>query len=77
MYHVCELIEGQTLRQWMIDNPNPDLESVRDIVEQISKGLRAFHRMEMLHQDLRPNPTIATVTIDPRAKELGPVFGLS
>jgi serine/threonine protein kinase len=28
---------------------------VRGIVEQIAKGLRAFHRMEMLHQDLRPD----------------------
>ena len=37
----------------MIDNPDPDLETVRGIVEQIEKGLRAFHRMEMLHQDLQ------------------------
>ena len=39
----------------MIDNPKPDLETVRNIVEQIAKGLRAFHRKEMLHQDLRPD----------------------
>jgi serine/threonine protein kinase len=32
-----------------------DLETVRGIVEQIAKGLRAFHRKEMLHQDLRPD----------------------
>ena len=38
----------------MIDNPKPDLETVRGIVEQIARGLRAFHRLEMLHQDLRP-----------------------
>jgi len=43
------------LAQWMIDNPKPDLETVRGIVEQIAKGLRAFHRLEMLHQDLRPD----------------------
>jgi serine/threonine protein kinase len=39
----------------MIDNPNPPLETVRDIIEQIARGLQAFHRMEMLHQDLRPD----------------------
>ncbi len=39
----------------MIDNPKPDLEVVRGIVEQIARGLRAFHRLEMLHQDLRPD----------------------
>lgn len=55
LYIVTEFIEGQTLAQWMIDNPKPNIETVRGIVEQIAKGLRAFHRMEMLHQDLRPN----------------------
>lgn len=54
LYVVTEFVDGQTLRQWMIDNPRPDLETVRGIVEQIARGLRAFHRMEMLHQDLRP-----------------------
>jgi serine/threonine protein kinase/serine/threonine protein phosphatase PrpC len=60
LYVVTEFIEGQTLAQWMLDHPKPDLETVRGIVEQIGKGLRAFHRMEMLHQDLRP----ANVMID-------------
>jgi serine/threonine protein kinase len=55
LYVVTEFIDGQTLTQWMIDNPKPDLETVRGIVEQIAKGLRAFHRLEMLHQDLRPD----------------------
>ncbi|HHI69432.1 MAG TPA: serine/threonine protein kinase, partial [Rhodobacteraceae bacterium] len=54
IYTVTEYIEGQTLAQWMTDNPKCDLETMRGIVEQIAKGLRAFHRKEMLHQDLRP-----------------------
>lgn len=54
LYVVTEFIDGQTLTQWMIDNRKPDLETVRGIIEQITKGLRAFHRLEMLHQDLRP-----------------------
>ena len=55
LYVVTEYIDGQTLSQWMIDNPRPEVETVRGIVEQIAKGLQAFHRLEMLHQDLRPN----------------------
>ncbi|HUN96306.1 MAG TPA: bifunctional protein-serine/threonine kinase/phosphatase [Bradyrhizobium sp.] len=55
LYLVTEFVDGQTLTQWMIDNPRPDLETVRGIVEQIASGLRSFHRMEMLHQDLRPD----------------------
>ncbi|WP_033411719.1 bifunctional protein-serine/threonine kinase/phosphatase [Methylosarcina fibrata] len=55
LYFATEFVEGRTLTQWMIDHPRPDLETVRGIVEQIAKGLRAFHRLEMLHQDLRPD----------------------
>ena len=54
LYTVTEVIEGQTLRQWMTDNPKPDLETVRGIIEQIGRGLQALHRAEILHQDLRP-----------------------
>ena len=60
LYIVTEFIEGQTLVQWMQDNPKPDMETVRGIVEQIAKGLGSFHRQEMLHQDLRP----ANIMID-------------
>ena len=55
IYVVAEHLEGETLTQWMIDNPKPDLAAVRGIVEQIAKGLQAFHRLEMVHQDLKPD----------------------
>ena len=55
IYIVTEFIDGRTLTQWMIDNPRPDIETVRNFIEQIAQGLRALHRQEMLHQDLRPN----------------------
>ncbi|WP_020562214.1 bifunctional protein-serine/threonine kinase/phosphatase [Methylosarcina fibrata] len=54
IYYVTEYLEGPTLRQWMDDHPAPDLKEARKIIEQIARGLRAFHRMEMLHQDLKP-----------------------
>ena len=54
LYLVLEYVDGQTLAQWMLDHPKPDLEAVRRIIEQIAKGLMAFHRKEMVHQDLRP-----------------------
>jgi serine/threonine protein phosphatase PrpC len=54
LYVATEFIDGQTLAQWMVDNPAPDRETVRGLVEQIARGLLAFHRKEMLHQDLRP-----------------------
>ncbi|MGJ5072854.1 protein kinase domain-containing protein [Bradyrhizobium oligotrophicum] len=60
LYVVTEFVEGQTLAQWMIDHPKADLDTVRDIIEQIANGLQALHRKEMLHQDLRP----ANIMID-------------
>lgn len=55
LYLVSEYIDGITLTQWMIDNPKPTINQVRKIIEQTAKGLQAFHRQEMIHQDLRPN----------------------
>ena len=60
LYHVTEYFDGKTLQQWMLDNPKPDLEKVRSIVEQIVLGLRAMHRKDILHLDLKP----ANVMID-------------
>ena len=60
LYLVTEFIDGISLNQWMIDNPKPKLEQVRNIIEQTAKGLQAFHRQEMIHQDLRP----ANIMID-------------
>jgi serine/threonine protein phosphatase PrpC len=62
IYTVTEYIEGQTLKQRMLDAPKLDLETVRGIIEQIAKGLRAFHRKEMLHQDLRPDNIMIDTT---------------
>ncbi len=54
LYHVTEYLDGCTLRQWLHDHPAPGLDQARGIIDQIAKGLRAFHRLEMLHQDLKP-----------------------
>jgi serine/threonine protein kinase len=62
LYTVTEFIDGQTLHQWIIDHPKPPVETVRGIVEQIAQGLLAFHRLEMLHQDLRPQNVMIDVT---------------
>ena len=62
VYLVTEYIDGRTLSQWMLDHPKPELESVRGMIEQIAKGVRAFHRLEMLHQDLRPDNIMIDAT---------------
>lgn len=54
LFVAMEYIEGQTLAQWMMDNPRPPLEAVRTLIDQLALGLEALHRREMLHRDLRP-----------------------
>ena len=55
LYHICEYIEGQTLTEWMHDNPNPTIAQVRDIINQIITALRVFQRAELVHRDLKPD----------------------
>lgn len=58
LYYLMEYTEGNTLRQWMLDNPKPSLTVVRELAAQILRGLRAFHKLEMIHQDLKPENII-------------------
>lgn len=58
LYVATEHLDGISLRQWMHDHPRPELEAVRRIVEQLVKGLRALHRNEIVHGDLRPENVI-------------------
>jgi len=62
LYTVTEFIDGQTLHQWLIDHPKSPVATVRGIVEQIANGLLAFHRLEMLHQDVRPQNVMIDAT---------------
>lgn len=55
LYTVVEYVRGQSLTQWMSDNPKPSFTQVRGTVDQIARGLRAMHRLEMIHQDLKPD----------------------
>lgn len=55
LYIASEFIHGQSLTQWLSDRSTLDLVAVRDIVGQIGKGLQAFHRLEAIHQDLKPD----------------------
>jgi serine/threonine protein phosphatase PrpC len=55
LYFICEYIQGQTLTEWMRANPQPDYLTVIGFVEQIASALRALHRQDILHQDLKPD----------------------
>jgi serine/threonine protein kinase len=60
LYFIMEYIDGITLKKWAEDHPSPDFERVIDITSKIIKGLRVFHRLEMLHRDLKPENIMIT-----------------
>jgi serine/threonine protein kinase len=54
LYNVMEYLEGKTLEQWLDDEGVLSLDQIRTILPQMISGVRAFHRLDMLHQDLKP-----------------------
>src|SRR5271167_336134 len=69
---VSELLEGQTLRQRMIDRPLPLRKAVQYAL-QIAQGLSAAHHEGIVHRDLKPENVF--ITRDDRVKILD--FGLA
>lgn len=55
LYYLMEPVEGQTLTEWIKANPMSDPTLCMNIIEQIAAGLRAFHKNDSTHQDLRPS----------------------
>ncbi len=60
LYHVCDIVEGCTLRQWMYDNQKPSLDMVRTITRNILAAVRVFQRSAMVHRDLKPENIMIT-----------------
>jgi serine/threonine protein kinase len=55
LYLLQEYLEGETLADWAKKNKRPPVQTVTAFATQIVKGLRALHRRETLHQDLKPD----------------------
>jgi serine/threonine protein kinase len=54
LYNITEYVEGQSLASWLADNGRASLSQMREFARQLVSGLRAMHRQEMFHQDLKP-----------------------
>ncbi len=54
LYYLMEHVKGVSLDEWMEQNHFPKPIIAFNIVEKIAKGLAAFHKMETIHQDLKP-----------------------
>ncbi len=73
LYLLSEYVRGQTLRDWMRDNPEPSLPAVRDIVADTISALRAMHRMGMVHRDIKPENIMISDAGDVKIIDYGTV----
>ncbi|MBB5350725.1 serine/threonine protein phosphatase PrpC [Haloferula luteola] len=55
LYHLVEWIEGPTLAVWSNQHPRPPIHQILEWTQQLVSGVRALHRKETLHQDLKPD----------------------
>lgn len=66
LYHLQEYVAGNTLAEWMRDSgPIPDIPTIINITAGIIEGVRALHRRETLHQDLKLGNIVLTADNTP------------
>ena len=54
-YYLLEHVPGITLTKWLENNPKASLEDIIAIISQVISGVRALHRKDTLHQDIKPD----------------------
>jgi len=54
LYIVMELVEGESLRDWLAAGPRP-VAAIVDVFRQAAIGLSAAHAQQMVHRDFKPD----------------------
>ncbi|WP_394129967.1 protein kinase [Shewanella maritima] len=54
LYYLTAFVDGISLSQWIDDN-DASIEQKIEVIKQLEKGLRALHRKETMHHDLKPD----------------------
>lgn len=74
LYYLMEYVDGISLEQWIKENHFPKPKIAFNLVEQIAKGLAAFHKMETIHQDLKPGNILVDENNHVKVVDFGSVF---
>lgn len=63
LFQCYEYLQGEPLAQWLHRQEKPlNLDEILPILQQTALALNAMHRLEMLHQDIRPKNIIVLNT---------------
>lgn len=60
LYLVQQYWDGQTLRQWKAQHPNTPVQTIVQFAKPAILALRALHRRETLHHDIKPDNLFLT-----------------
>lgn len=74
LYYLMEYVKGISLDKWMDENHFPKPKLAFSLVEQIAEGLAAFHKMETIHQDLKPGNILVDENNNIKVVDFGSVF---
>lgn len=58
LYYLTAYVPGPTLGQLLKERTQLSVEDAQNIIVQVISGLRAFHRRDVLHQDIKPDNII-------------------
>lgn len=60
LYYLTAYVQGPTLGEIIRQRAPMDIRDALELIEQVIRGVRAFHRKETLHQDLKPDNIIVS-----------------
>ncbi|WP_028022120.1 bifunctional protein-serine/threonine kinase/phosphatase [Enterovibrio calviensis] len=73
LYHVCEYVEGKTLRQWVKKQKTISLADARLLLKGMVKPVRYLHRNNIVHRDLKPENFVFDESGELKLIDLGSV----
>jgi eukaryotic-like serine/threonine-protein kinase len=71
-YFVMEVVEGQTIEQWLLECDSvPDLDVALSILDGTCRGVAAIHAADTIHFDIKPSNILLDAKLQPHVADLG------